>query len=138
MTGKISVYTDGGSRGNPGLSAIGIVFADDSGKVFMERKESIGIGTNNRAEYKALIKAMGLALKHNLKNIVFHTDSKLVCGQMAGGWKVKEPKLKILHASAKELEREFDSVEYRHVPRENNFIKIADRLVNEALDEQRK
>ena len=134
MTGKISVYTDGGSRGNPGLSAIGIVFADDSGKVFMERKEAIGIGTNNRAEYKALIKAMELALKHNLKDIVFHTDSALVCGQMSGNWKVKDPKLKILHASAKELEREFDSVEYRHVPRENEFITLADRLVNEALD----
>lgn len=134
MPESVSVYTDGGSRGNPGPSAIGIVFVDSEGKVFMERKEYIGSGTNNRAEYKAIIKAMELALKHNLKDVVFHTDSKLIQGQMSGGWKVKEPKLKILHASAKELERKFRSAVYRHAPRENEFILLADRLVNEALD----
>lgn len=125
------VYTDGASRGNPGESGIGVlVIRPDSSKE--EIGEYIGIGTNNEAEYKALIKALGYLTAEGSPAARIHTDSQLVASQMNGLWKVKDPKLKILHSEAKRLASLLPALKIEYVPRENNTE--ADRLANEAID----
>ena len=130
--GKITeVYVDGASRGNPGESGIGVLVIrpDESRK---EIREYIGRGTNNEAEYKALIAALGHLLAEEISEAKIHTDSQLVASQMNGLWKVKDPKLRILHSEAKKLASLFATLEIEHVPRENNAE--ADALANEAID----
>jgi ribonuclease HI len=129
---KIIVHTDGGSRNNPGPSGIGVVFSDDKGKVLETHKEYIGEATNNVAEYKALIEALRILKKFGAKDIEIRLDSELVVKQMRGEYKVKEPALRELNIQAKELAF-FKGIVFRHIPREEN--KLADKLVNEALDE---
>jgi ribonuclease HI len=131
---KIYVYTDGGCRGNPGPSAIGIVICDENKKIIQKHKDRIGNGTNNIAEYKALIKALEIAVSHCRKNIFCFLDSELVVRQLNGIYRVKKDHLLKLFNIVKDRERAFESVIYNHVKRENEFIQKADELVNEALD----
>ena len=131
---KLYVYTDGGSRGNPGPSAIGIVFFDENKNRIAEHKECIGICTNNQAEYRAVIKGLELATTHCRKKIMCFLDSELVVRQLNGRYKIKNHELKRLFHILKDKEKAFDEVVYTHVKRTNQFIKCADRLVNEALD----
>lgn len=128
----IITNSDGGSRGNPGEAAIGIVIRNNE-KIIQTYRKKIGLATNNYAEYTALLKAMKLALKHS-KNILCILDSELVVKQMNGEYKIKNKNLKNLYEKVKKIEQLFESVKYKHVSRENKFQKIADRLVNEALD----
>jgi ribonuclease HI len=139
---KIVIHTDGGSRGNPGPAAIGIVFSDETGKVVYSHKEYIGIGTNNEAEYQALLRAFEILerskwLKENNGNggvIECRLDSKLVVEQVKGNFKVKQPKLLELKKEIIKLSKEWKlMIDFNHVSREQN--KLADKLVNEALDE---
>lgn len=125
---------DGGSRGNPGRAAIGIVIRENE-KVIEKHKERIGITTNNVAEYNALIKALELAAKHTKKEIFVFMDSEFVVRQVKGEYKVRKKHLMPLFEKVKEREKVFESVKYEHVPRENKFQALADELVNEALDE---
>ena len=130
--GKITeVYIDGASRGNPGESGIGVlVIRPDASRE--EIKEYIGRGTNNEAEYKALIKALAYLVAEGSPTVKIHTDSQLVANQMNGLWKVKDPKLRILHSEAKKLVSLIPTFEIEYIPRENNTE--ADGLANEAID----
>ncbi len=130
--GKITeVYIDGASRGNPGESGIGVlVIRPDASSE--EIKEYIGRGTNNEAEYKALIKALAYLVAEGSATVKIHTDSQLVASQMNGLWKVKDPKLRILHSEAKKLVSSIPAFEIEYIPRERNTE--ADGLANEAID----
>ncbi len=132
---ELFIYTDGGSRGNPGKSAIGIVILDKNNKIILTHKEFLGIGTNNQAEYKALIKAFGLIKKFSAKNVHFFSDSELMVKQLNGKYKVNSINVKPLYEKAKSLASEYESIEFNNVRRSNEFISIADSLVNSALDE---
>ena len=130
--GKITeVYIDGASRGNPGESGIGVlVIRPDASRE--EIREYIGRGTNNEAEYKALIKALAYLVAEGSATVKIHTDSQLVASQMNGLWKVKDPKLRILHSEAKKLVSSIPTFEIEYIPRERNTE--ADGLANEAID----
>lgn len=129
---RLTVNVDGGARGNPGPSAIGVVVRDDSGQVVLERGEKIGDATNNVAEYKALIAGIGLARQLGADRVDLIGDSELVVKQVQGKYKVKNAGIKPLHAEAKAALAGFDDWTINHVRREMNAD--ADRLVNEALD----
>ncbi len=130
----MKIYTDGACRGNPGIAAIGIVILDQ-GKIIAEHKECIGKATNNRAEYRAIIKALELGTKFTKKVSIF-SDSELVVRQLSGKYKIKADKLRALATLVKEQEKFYDEVTYTHRPRTNEFIQRADELANEALDRE--
>ena len=130
------IYTnsDGGSRGNPGPGAIGVIVRED-GKILT--KYSAGIGklvTNNVAEYEALIKALELASNHTNKEITCYLDSELVVKQLLGEYRVRNPKLLELFLKVQKLQENFEKIIYKHVSREDNFQQIVDELLNVELD----
>ena len=131
---SVVIYTDGGARGNPGPAGAGAVILNND-IVVAEVKKYLGpIQTNNWAEYEAVVIALEKAKELGLTgDIEFRLDSKLVVEQLMGNWKIKEPSLKSQVAKVKDLLRDFGTVTFTHVPREEN--KEADRLVNEAIDE---
>jgi ribonuclease HI len=132
---KITLYSDGGSRGNPGPAAIGILLLDETCTEIAVQSETIGSATNNIAEYTALIKGLELAQKHSAHEVSCFSDSELAIRQINGKYKVKNKKLLELFRKLKEKEKGFRKVTYRHVPRDNKYITKADELVNKALDE---
>lgn len=129
---KLVIYTDGGSRGNPGPAAIGAVVGDK------EYSQAIGHTTNNVAEYSAIIfalkKAKQLIGKEKAKQteVDVYTDSQLITNQINGEFKIKDADLTPLFVELWNLKQDFGNVTFTHVPREKN--KEADRLVNKALD----
>lgn len=132
----LTINTDGGSRGNPGQAAIGVVIAKD-GEVIEELKRSIGVATNNEAEYTAVLHSLEWIQLHASENtptkIVWKLDSKLVVEQLSKRWKIKEPRMQELAKKCwAELAQLPCSYSFNHVPREEN--KEADALVNQALD----
>ena len=132
---EVLIYCDGGSRGNPGPSAIGAVVLDpstDPPARLAEVSECIGITTNNVAEYRALIAGLEAAAPFGAQRVRVRADSKLVIEQVKGTWKVKQPHLLPLRDEARALLAGYDDVDLRHVPRAENFD--ADALVNAALD----
>lgn len=132
INNKYKVYTDGGSRGNPGNSAIGFVVLHNDNEIFRYKK-CIGIATNNIAEYTALIYALTYLKKTNIKGeITCFLDSELVVKQLLGIYKVKDDKILKLFTIVKNLQVELKSITFVNVPRAQN--KIADKLVNLALD----
>ncbi len=130
------LYSDGGARGNPGPAGIGVVISLPSGAVLKEFKAFIGNATNNQAEYNALIKGLELAKALQVENVRCVMDSELLVKQLTGEYRVRNPNLKPLFQRVQALERNFKKVYYCHAPRENTNIKIADRLVNEAIDKE--
>ncbi len=133
MLKKVILYTDGGARGNPGPAAIGIVIFHGKEEV-KKFKKCIGIGTNNQAEYTALLKALELAKELGAEELEVYSDSELMVKQLHGQYKVKNEKLQQLFQKVKEKEKDFAAVHYRHVLRTNPGIVLADELVNKALD----
>jgi len=133
---NLIINSDGGARGNPGPAAIGIVIFDDKRNIIKKYKEKIGNATNNVAEYSALIKCLELAKEFSLNEISIYLDSELVTRQMNGIYSVKQEHLKKLFLIAKDLEKSYKKVIYKNVPREDYYQKMADKLVNEALDEK--
>ena len=131
---KIYIHADGGSRGNPGVAAIGIIVLDENGKQIDSYKECIGVKTCNEAEYHALIKALDIAIKYPRCEVNIFMDSELVVKQMNGIYRIRAKNLKPLFFQAKKLEKGFHKITYTHVKRENKNQSIADKLVNEALD----
>jgi ribonuclease HI len=135
---KFVIYTDGGARGNPGKSAIGVYFSN----LYKTYSEFIGEGTNNIAEYKAVIfalqKAKSILGKDKAKNteIEIRSDSKLLVNQLNGKYKIKEENLKLLFVDIWNLMQDFKSVKFKHINREEN--KIADAILNETLDQLEK
>lgn len=129
----VEIFTDGGSRNNPGDAGLGAYITRD-GAVLAELSEYLGKQTNNYAEYTAVIRALEWCLENGLseESIAFKMDSKLVVEQVQGNWKVKEPRLMPLVVRVRELAARFPRVTFAHVRRE--FNKDADRLANEAMD----
>lgn len=131
---RATLYTDGGARGNPGPAAIGFVLTG-IGSMPVLYKEYIGTGTNNQAEYKALLAGISRAKKEGVKELQCYLDSELVVKQVRGEYRIKNEELKTLADEIKKLLPAFASVTFQHVPRSKNAA--ADKLVNEALDAQR-
>lgn len=132
--GTLHLFSDGGSRGNPGQAAIGVVLFDPlKGEVLREYGECIGIQTNNIAEYRALIMGLTIAKEYRPNHLICHLDSELVVKQLNGEYRVKMATFTPLIEEITELKTAFPHVSFVYVPREDN--KRADLLVNRALDE---
>jgi len=140
---KIIIYTDGGSRGNPGPGAIGVVFYNEKKEIFKKYSEYLGDDiTNNEAEYQAVIFALkkfkqlfGKKLAKNTE-IEIRIDSELLVRQLEGEYKILEPKIQNLFLTLWNLKTDFKKIKFKFIPRKRN--KIADELVNDALDSQEK
>jgi ribonuclease HI len=129
---ELILYTDGGSRGNPGPSAAGYVIMNHDNKVLVKRGIYLGITTNNQAEYTALRLGLEELLKMRVRKVHIYMDSMLVVNQMLGVFKVKNRDLWPVHDAIKGLVGKFDHVTFTQVPRALN--KLADAAVNESLD----
>jgi ribonuclease HI len=133
---EITIYADGGARGNPGPAAIGAVVFDpttDPPTRLATVSERIGVATNNVAEYRAVIAGLQAARPYDARAVHVRADSLLVIRQLEGVWRVKQPHLRPLHAEATALLAGYEVVDLAHVPREQNTD--ADLLVNAALDQ---
>ena len=128
----ITAYFDGGARANPGPAGYGVYIVDDQSNVLAELSGSLGITTNNVAEYNGLIAALQWAVDHDVKSIAVKGDSLLIIEQMRGNYKVKHEGLKPLHLKARMLVMQIGDVSFEHVPRDKN--KDADRLSNVGMD----
>ena len=129
---KARLSTDGGSRGNPGPAAYGYVLETDDGTVLDARGETIGVATNNVAEYSGLLAGLTAALDRGVQELEVVSDSELLVKQMRGEYKVKNETLRDLVDDAHALARRLGKVTYTAVRREHN--DLADALVNDALD----
>jgi ribonuclease HI len=128
-------YIDGGARGNPGPAAFGVRVEQRDGTLVEEFGESIGVATNNVAEYRGLLAALEWARAHGHRALHVRSDSLLLVQQMLGNFKVKNAGLQPLHAKARLLAHEIGSVTFEHVGRA--FNAHADRLANDAMDEEK-
>ena len=129
---KAQLFTDGGSRGNPGPAAFAYVLEAEDGTVLAAYGEAMGVATNNVAEYRALVAGLEKAAELQVGEVEVVSDSELLVKQMTGEYRVKNEALRQLSIEAARLVRRVGSVSYRAVRREQN--ELADRLVNEALD----
>lgn len=134
-TNNFIIFSDGGSRGNPGSAAYGwLIFSPDSELVDLDCRY-MGIATNNAAEYTGILQALTSASKQsNIKKLTCYLDSELVVKQLKGEYKIKNEELKLIYRKVQNLIDKFESVNFVHVPRAEN--KFADKLVNIALDAQ--
>lgn len=130
--GRVHAYFDGASRGNPGPAAVGWVLVSGEG-IVAEEGETVGVRTNNQAEYEALIRVIEAARRYGYDTVAVHGDSELIVKQIRGSWDTNDPDLRELRVHALEVLQGFDSWSIDHVPREVN--ERADRLANEALDD---
>ncbi|HXZ23887.1 MAG TPA: ribonuclease HI family protein [Methanomassiliicoccales archaeon] len=131
---KVLVYTDGGSRGNPGPSAYGVVLANEEGKVLKQTARFLGEGTNNEAEYRGLIAGLGLALEIGADEVEVVMDSQLVVHHVDGSYRLKAEHLRPLLEEARTLMKRFRSAKVVFRGRENPMTSRADELVNQELD----
>lgn len=135
MPGTYVLYTDGASRGNPGPAGIGAALYRDEGGALVPVgtvSRSIGVTTNNVAEYRAVLAGLELAARHRPDKLVLRADSQLLVRQLEGAYRVRAAGLRPLFAEVTERLGRFPAVEVLHVPREENTV--ADRLANAALD----
>jgi ribonuclease HI len=133
---EVKLYTDGGSRGNPGPSATGFVITDMDNNVVTSAGKYLGITTNNQAEYQAVQQGLNKVFELGAQTVHVYMDSLLVVSQMNGIFKIKNRELWPIHQSIKDIISKFNKVSFTHVPREMN--KLADSQVNEILDAQEK
>jgi ribonuclease HI len=118
---KLTIHFDGGCHPNPGRMGIGVVIQDEDGKTLKEVSEALdGVGTNNVAEYSAIIRGMEEAKRLGASDIVIMGDSNLVIQQVLGRFRVKEPRLRPLYERVAKLAADFDSVDMKWIPREQN------------------
>jgi probable phosphoglycerate mutase len=129
---EVIAYIDGGARGNPGPAGFGVRIETRDGTLVDEFSESIGVATNNVAEYRGLLAALAWARDHGARDLRVRSDSLLLVQQMLGNYKVKNAGLQPLHARARLLASALDRVAFEHVRRESNTH--ADRLANAAMD----
>lgn len=127
------IFSDGGSRGNPGPSAYAIVVTKD-GKIIHEHAEFLGINTNNYAEYRGLIAAISKALELKADDVEFYMDSELVIKQMRGEYRVKSENIRSLHDDAVLLSSMLPKVSFHNVRRSELLIPRADALLNMEMD----
>ena len=131
-TGRVVAYIDGGARGNPGPAGFGVRVEEADGTLIEEFAESIGVATNNVAEYRALLAALEWTTRHGRDQLHVRSDSLLLVQQMLGNYKVKNAGLQPLHAKARVLAHRIGKVTFEHVGRALNTH--ADRLANTAMD----
>lgn len=129
---RVTIYSDGGSRGNPGPSAAGFVIVDKSQEIVSQGGEYLGITTNNQAEYHGLRLGLEKAIELGYKDIDFRLDSMLVVNQMNGIYKIKNRELWPVHERIRGLLSQFEKITFSHVRREYN--QLADGMVNRTLD----
>jgi ribonuclease HI len=129
----VVAYIDGGARGNPGPAGYGVRLERADGTLIEELGASIGVATNNVAEYRALLAALEWARAHEHRALHVRSDSLLLVQQMLGRYKVKHPGLQPLHAKARLLAGQIGTVTFEHVGRA--FNAHADRLANSAMDD---
>jgi probable phosphoglycerate mutase len=129
---KARLFTDGGARGNPGPAAFAYVLEAEDGTLLASHGETIGVATNNVAEYRGLVAGLEKAVELEIPELEVLSDSELMVKQMRGEYKIKNAALQDLSFEAARAARRLGRVEYRHVRRAHN--ELADRLVNEALD----
>ena len=129
------LYADGACRGNPGPAGSGAALETEDGHVVAEAMRYLGHGTNNIAEYTALIIGLEEAWRHEVEDIEIRMDSKLVVEQMNGRWRVRDAKLRPLADRSRELLARFPKWRMKHIPRDQNAV--ADLLANRAIDEAR-
>ncbi|MGA2266686.1 MAG: ribonuclease HI family protein [Phycisphaerae bacterium] len=132
---RVVVHIDGGSRGNPGPAAAGVVVSRPDGTVLHEAGLYLGPATNNVAEYRGLLAGLEAAAALGAKDVEVLSDSELLVRQMLGQYRVKNPGLRPLYEQACTLAERFAACTFRHVRRENN--QRADELVNRTLDRHR-
>ncbi|MEM3180763.1 MAG: ribonuclease HI family protein [Candidatus Micrarchaeaceae archaeon] len=131
---NLLIYTDGASRGNPGISASGFRIYDDAHKLLKQGVLYNGIATNNEAEYKAIIAALKAALVFGAVEIALYSDSKLAINQLMGNFKIKSGNLKKLNNETKELLHKFKKYTLENPRRSNEYISAVDKDLNVFLD----
>jgi ribonuclease HI len=135
---KYIIYTDGGSRGNPGHAASAFVIINSQNKKLEEKGSYIGLATNNEAEYQAVEKALSFFVNSykdaKEAKVEIRADSQLIVSQLADKWKIKNDNLRSYYNQIKEHEKKIGQVEYKYIPRVQN--KDADLIVNITLDTQ--
>ncbi len=129
------VYSDGGSRGNPGPSAIAFIVLNEEDRILKKGRRFLGEATCNQAEYRALILALEQTLEFGSGSVKCFLDSELIVKQLNGQYKAKNPELKALLFKVRELQGRFRNVSFSHVSREDEYIRQVDSMVNEELDE---
>lgn len=132
---KLHINCDGGSRGNPGPAGIGVVIRKDDDTVLYEYREAIGEATNNEAEYHAVLKALKFATGYDPEEITVEMDSELLVKQLNGEYSVNAENLEPLYNEVLSVIDDY-TVRFTHVSRNNERQELADRLVNDALDDQ--
>ena len=132
--GRLVMFTDGASRGNPGEAGIGVVIKDEGGKVVKRIARYLGRATNNQAEYTALLDGLKAAREMGAEGIQAYADSELLVKQIKGEYKVKNPELQKMNLLARSLIEKFPAFVIAYIPREKN--SLADSLANEAIDKR--
>lgn len=135
---RLILYSDGASRGNPGVSAIAFMIVSEDGKSLKKHSKYVGIRTNNQAEYEALISALESASTLTDQEVTCYTDSELVVKHLNGEYRVRNPKLKTLWLKIQELRQRFRKITFKNVPRTDIHIEQVDRLANRTLDKVEK
>ncbi len=130
-TKKVVIHSDGVSRGNPGLAAIGATIKDEQGKLIARISRRIGTTTNNQAEYRAVIAALEEAINLGITHVELNSDSELIVRQIKGEYRFKKATLKPLHQKVKQLLGSLEGFTINHIPREQNTE--ADMFANRAL-----
>ena len=128
----VIVYIDGGARGNPGPAGYGVRIETSDGTLIEELHDSIGVATNNVAEYSALVAALTYLDQHGFQDATIRSDSQLLTKQMLGEYRVRSPGISPLHREASALVQRLGNVRFEHIPR--NMNTEADRLANVAMD----
>jgi|GEM_PF-311900 len=137
MDQKLVLYSDGGARGNPGPAAAAYIALSEAGVTVRTDARTLGVSTNNKAEYAALLMALQFAVEYGAEEVVCYLDSELVVNQLNGVYSVKNLDLQKLWRQVHQLRVGFKKISFFNVRRSNPCIARADALVNQALDEQR-
>jgi ribonuclease HI len=133
---QLLIFSDGGSRGNPGPAASAFIVLSEKREMLMKNARYIGLRTNNQAEYEALILALEFAVEIEAEEVICHLDSELVAKQLTGEYTIKNAELKKSWRRVQELTKKFKKISYVNVPRTHLKIQTVDALVNEVLDKE--
>jgi ribonuclease HI len=132
---KLHLYTDAGSRGNPGPSAYALVICSEDGKILHEHARFLGVGTNNEAEYKAMVAGLEEVRRMGAEEVDITSDSELMVKQVNGQYRMKAENLRPLFEHVKALMSSFRTAQMKHARREHPMIVRADALLNQELDD---
>lgn len=138
MPKHLTLYSDGGARGNPGPAAVAFLALDENGLPLKKGSKFLGIRTNNQAEYEALIAGLEYGLAEKFETVICHLDSELVGRQLKKEYKVRNPQLQLLYLKADKLLQGFKKYSIVNVHRTDVFIQKTDAMVNEILDKSSK